>query len=129
MNHGPFIRPVRRYSWWLSQPRYIRYMLREISAAFIGAYILMLIVGLLRLSQGPAAYETFLAAVLSPAGVSFSLITFAFAVYHSVTWFRVTPKAMPFRMGGKAVPPVIIIGAHWLGWTVASLLILYWLAL
>jgi fumarate reductase subunit C len=117
---------MRRYSWWLSQPRYVRYMLREVSAAFIGAYILMLIVGLLRLSQGPAAYESYLTAVLSSVGVAFSVITFVFAVYHSVTWFRVTPKAMPLRMGGKAVPSSIIVGAHWLGWAVASLLILFW---
>lgn len=129
MTRRPYIRPVRRYSWWLSQPRYVRYMLREVSAAFIGAYILVLIVGLLRLSQGPAAYESFLAAVLSPAGVAFSLITFVFAVYHSLTWFGVTPKAMPIRMGGKAVPQAIIVGAHWLGWAVASLLILLWIGL
>jgi fumarate reductase subunit C len=101
-------------------------MLREISSAFFAAYILMLIVGLVRLGQGPAAYESFLAAVRSPAGVAFGLITFAFAVYHSVTWFRVTPKAMPLRFGGKAVPPAIIVAAHWLGWAVASLLILLW---
>ncbi len=129
MTGRPYIRPVRRYSWWLSQPRYIRYMLREISSAFFAAYILVLIVGLLRLSQGPAAYESFLAAVLSPAGVAFSLITFVFAVYHSLTWFGVTPKAMPLRMGGKAVPPAIIVAAHWLGWAIASLLILLWVGL
>ncbi len=129
MIRRPYIRPMSRYSWWLSQPRYVRYMLREVSAAFIGAYILMLIVGLLRLSQGPAVYESFLTAVLSPAGVAFSLIAFVFAVYHSVTWFGVTPKAMPLRVGGKGVPKAIIVGAHWLGWTVASLLILFWVGL
>ena len=126
MTGRPYVRPVRRYTWWLSQPRYVRYMLREISSAFFAAYILMLIVGLLRLGQGPAAYESYLAAVRSPAGVAFSLITFVFAVYHSATWFRVTPKAMPLRIGGKAVPPVMIVAAHWLGWAVASLLILFW---
>jgi len=101
-------------------------MLREVSAVFIGSYTLMLIVGLLRLSQGPAAYESFLNAVQSTAGVTLSLISFIFALYHSVTWFGVTPKAMPLRMGGKAVPPAIIVGAHWLVWAIASLLILLW---
>ncbi len=128
MTRRPYIRPVRRYSWWISQPRYVRYMLREGSAAFIGASILMLIVGLLRLSQGPAAYESFLSAILSYGGVAFSFITFVFALYHSVTWFGMTPKAMPLRMGGKAVPPAIIIGAHWFVWAIASLLILLWVA-
>jgi fumarate reductase subunit C len=43
-----------------------------------------------------------------------------------VTWFRVTPKAMPLWIGGKAVPPMVIVVAHWLGWAVASVLILLW---
>ncbi|MCH7823141.1 MAG: fumarate reductase subunit C [Proteobacteria bacterium] len=128
MTRRPYIRPVRRYSWWLSQPRYVRYMAREVSAIFIGAYIIMLIVGLLRLSQGPAAYGSFLSAILSSAGVAFSFITFVFAVYHSVTWFGVTPKALPLRMGGKAVPPAIIIGTHWFVWAIATRLILLWVA-
>ena len=126
MTGRPYIRPVQRYSWWLSRPRYIRYMLREISSAFFAAYMVLLIVGLLRLGQGPAEYESFLAAVRSPAGIAFSLITFAFAVYHSVTWFRVTPKAMPLWIGGKAVAPTVIVVAHWLGWAVVSVLILLW---
>ena len=126
MIRRPYIRPVRRYSWWLSQPRYIRYMLREGSAIFIGAYIVIVIIGLLRLSQGPVAYASFLVAIQSYAGVAFSFVTFVFALYHSVSWFGVTPKAMPLRMGGKAVPPAIIIGAHWFVWAVASLLILLW---
>lgn len=128
MNGRPYIRPVRRYSWWLSQPRYMRYMLREVSSAFIAAYMLLLIVGLTRLSQGREAYEAFLAEVLSPVGIAFSIVTFVFAVYHSVTWFSVTPKAMPLRLAGKAVAPAIIVGAHWIGWLVASLLILLWVA-
>lgn len=126
MSGRPYVRPARRYSWWLSQPRYIRYMLREISSAFIGAYMLLLIVGLARLGQGREAYEGFLAAVLSPAGITFSVLTFAFAVYHSITWFSVTPKAMPLRLGGKAVAPMIIVGAHWLGWFAVSLIIILW---
>jgi fumarate reductase subunit C len=101
-------------------------MLREASAVFIGAYMLLLIVGLLRLSQGPAAYDSFLNAILSSTGVVLSLITFVFALYHSVTWFAVAPKAMPLRMRGKAVPPAIIIGANWFVWGLASLLILLW---
>jgi len=101
-------------------------MLREFSAAFIGAYVLMLVIGFLRLNQGRAAYESWLAAVSSPAGVLFGLAAFCFAIYHSITWFGVTPKAMPIRYRGRAVRPAVIVGAHWLGWAVVSFLILFW---
>jgi fumarate reductase subunit C len=120
MSRQPYIRELSKTGWWLEQPRYIRYMAREMSALFIGIYGLILIVGLFRLSQGEIAYEAFLATVEGPAGLIFAVVAFIFAVYHTYTWFQVTPKAMPLMFGGKRVPGAIIIAAHWLGFIVVS---------
>jgi fumarate reductase subunit C len=120
MSRRPYIRPVSRAGWWLSQPRYFRYMLRELSSLFIGGYMLILTVGLLRLSQGPAAYEAFLHNWLGPAGVSYAVFTLIFALYHTYTWFQVTPKAMPIVLAGKRVPGFIIVAAHWAGFALVS---------
>ena len=106
--------------WWLKQPRYVRYMMREISALFIGIYVLVLIVGLFQLSEGEAAYEAFLATAEGPVGSTFAVFALAFAIYHSYTWFQVTPKAMPLTLGGKRVPGAIIIAAHWFGLVLVS---------
>ncbi|MFQ5634654.1 MAG: fumarate reductase subunit C [Gammaproteobacteria bacterium] len=121
MSRRPFIREHSKSGWWLAQPRYIRYMMREMSAAFIGIYALVLIAGLHRLSQGRAAYEAFLATAAGPFGVAFAVIAMAFAIYHTYTWFAVTPKAMPLAMGGKRVPGALIIAAHWLGFLIVSI--------
>jgi len=120
MTRRPYIRDLPRTSWWLEQPRYIRYMAREISAAFIGIYVLLLITGLFRLSQGKAAYETFLASAEGPVGLSFAVIAMVFAIYHTYTWFQVTPKAMPLMFAGKRVPGAIIVAAHWFGFVIVS---------
>jgi len=120
MSRRPYIRELSRTGWWLKSPRYIRYMLREMSAAFIGAYVLVLIVGLLRLSQGEAAYQAYLAHATQPAGLVFATFAMLFAVYHTYTWFQVTPKAMPLMFAGKKVPGVIIVAAHWLAFTAVS---------
>jgi len=120
MSRRPYIRETSRTGWWLRQPRYIRYMMREISALFIGAYALVLIVALFELSQGEAAYEAFLAAAKGPAGLTFAVITMVFAIYHTYTWFQVTPKAMPLMFAGKRVAGPIIIAAHWIAFAVAS---------
>ncbi len=120
MSRRPYLREPSKTGWWLEQPRYIRYMAREMSALFIGIYGLILIVGLFRLSQGEIAYEAFLATVEGPAGLIFAIVAFVFAVYHTYTWFQVTPKAMPLMFGGKRVPGAIIIAAHWLGFVVVS---------
>ena len=120
MTRRPYIREVSKTRWWLKQPRYIRYMMREISALFIGVYVLVLIAGLLQLSRGEATYSAYLAAVEGPAGLSFGFIAWLFAIYHSYTWFQVTPKAMPLMVGGNRIPGAIIIAAHWFGFAVAS---------
>ena len=124
MNRGPYIRPVRRFSWWLDRGRYVRYMSRELSCLFIGAWTFMLIVGLFRLWQGQPAFESFIAAIGSPAGILFNLVTFAFALYHTYTWFKVTPKAMPLSLAGKRIPGFYIVGVHWLAWCVAVVLVI-----
>ncbi len=120
MSRRPYVRELSKSSWWLKQPRYVRYMMREMSAAFIGIYVLVLIAGLFQLSRGEAAYKAFLAAAKGPAGLSFAAIAMIFAIYHSYTWFQVTPKALPLTYGGKRLPGVIIVAAHWAGFVVVS---------
>jgi fumarate reductase subunit C len=120
MNRRPYVRELSRSGWWLKQPRYIRYMMREISALFIGIYVLVLIVGLFQLSRGEAAYEAFLASAAGPVGRAFAIVTILFAMYHTFTWFQVTPKAMPLVLAGKRVPGGMIVAAHWFGFVVAS---------
>ncbi len=120
MSRRPYKSELSKTAWWLKRPRYIRYMMREMSAAFIGIYVLVLIAGLFRLSQGEAAYKAFLAATEGPAGLTFAVIAMVFAIYHSYTRFQVTPKAMPLTFGGKRVPGVFIVATHWLGFVLVS---------
>jgi fumarate reductase subunit C len=124
MMRKPYVREVPRMAWVLRHPRYMRYMARELSCLFIGAYTLLLVVGLKRLSEGPAAYEAFLQALASPLGVVFHIVALAFAAYHSITWFKLTPKAMPLLIGERFVPDAVIAGAHYAAWIVVSLAVL-----
>ncbi len=120
MSPKPYIRTVPRYSWWLTQGRYLRYMAREITSLFIGAYTAVLVVGLARLAEGRAAWDAYLEALQSPLGVAFHLVALLFALYHTATWFNVTPKAMPLEVAGRRLPGVAIVGAHYAGWVIVS---------
>lgn len=120
MSRKPYIRPASRYGWWLLQPRYIRYMARELSSAFIGAYTGLITVGLWRLFQGEAEWNSFVAMLQTPLSIGFHLVALAFALYHTTTWFNVTPKAMPMQIGEKRLPGAAIVGAHYFVWVVVS---------
>ena len=120
----PFVRDAR-WEWITRHPRYLRYMTREFSCLFIGAWTLMLVCAIARLSEGPEAWAAFLAGLKSPLIVAFHLVALAFAVYHSVTWFQLTPKALPVQLGEKFLPDGVISGAHFVAWAALSLAILY----
>ncbi|MDS4070658.1 MAG: fumarate reductase subunit C, partial [Candidatus Competibacter sp.] len=104
MSRKPYIREVSKTTWFLSQPRYKRYMAREVTCIFIFAYTFLLIVALKRLSEGPDAFQGFLNALHSPLGVLFNLVVLVATVYHSTSWFNVTPQAMPIQRGEEFVP-------------------------
>jgi fumarate reductase subunit C len=125
MSRRPYRRAVSTTAWWLEQPRYIRYMVREASCIFIGAYTGVIVVGLVRLSQGAAAWDGFIEALQGPMSIAFHLLALGFTLYHTTTWFNVTPKAMPVQIGEVSLPGSIIVGAHYVGWAVVSALILY----
>ena len=120
----PYVRPITS-EWIFRHPRYLRYMVRELSCLFIGAYTLLMVWGLKQLADGPEAWRGFLECLQSPASVVFHVLALAFALYHSVTWFNLTPKALPLQLGEEFVPDGVIAGAHFAGWAGVSLAVLY----
>jgi fumarate reductase subunit C len=102
----------------------MRYMAREVTSIFIGAYTVLMLVGLARLAESRAAYEAFLQALQSPASIALHVLALAFAAYHSITWFNLAPRAMPVRLGATRVPDSVVAGAHYLAWALASVVVL-----
>lgn len=125
MNGKPHVRAVPRFRWFFRQPRYLRYMLREVTCVFIGAYAVFLLVVLQRLAAGRQAYETLLQALASPASAAWHVLVLVFALYHTTSWFNVTPKAMPIQTGEDFVPGAIIVGAHYALWLAVSVALLF----
>lgn len=124
MSRKPYVREVPRFRWFFRHPRYMRYMAREVTCIFIGAYTLLLLVGIIRLAEGQAAYEGFLRALQSPASIVFHVLALGFSIYHTTTWFNVTPKALPIQIGEEFVAGSVISGAHYAGWAILSLAVL-----
>jgi fumarate reductase subunit C len=124
MSRNPHVRQMTS-EWIFRHPRYVRYMLREFSCLFIGGYGLLMVAALGSLAEGPAAWQAFLEALRSPLCIAFHVLALGFASYHSLTWFRLTPKALPVQLGESFVPDSAISGAHYAAWAVLSWLVLY----
>ena len=124
VSRKPYVREMT-FRWIFRHPRYLRYMVREFSCLFIGGYTLLLVWGLKQLAEGPGAWVAFLEWLKSPASIAFHVLALGFAAYHSITWFNLTPKALPLQIGEAFVPDGAISGAHFAAWAALSLAVLY----
>ena len=124
MSRKPFVRPVSRTGWYFKHPRYLRYMSREVTCIFIGAFALLMVCALERLSSGPAAYDAFLAAITGPWSALALVVVLVFAVHNATSWFNVTPKALPVQIGEDFLPGKVIVAAHYGVWVLVSAVVL-----
>jgi fumarate reductase subunit C len=88
-----YVRPVA--GWWRSNPFFLRYMAREVTAIFVAAYALVLLAGVVRLSQGRAAFEEWQDGLQSPLSIAFHVLLLAVFAYHTWSWFSIMPKTLP----------------------------------
>ncbi len=117
---SPYRRPMPR-TWWLRHRVYFLFMVRELTSVFIAAYLVLFLLMLHRLAAGREAYEAYLRFLARPGMLAFHVVALAAALYHSVTWFNVTPMVMPLQVGEKRVPPMLIVGVNYVAWIALSI--------
>jgi len=117
-NRRPYIRSMD--GWWKRDPYFIRYLVMEATSILVAVYALILLVGLLRLSQGEAAYNGWLEALKSPWSLGLHVLILLVFIYHTWSWFKIMPKTLPtfYFRGEKVSQPLIT----WIG-VVASLVL------
>ena len=95
----PYV-PTQPATWWLKNAAYRRYMLREGTSVFVLLYTVSLVCGLAALSRGEAAFSAWVDWQTTPLGLIFNLLTLAALLLHALTWFQLTPRMLPVRLGG-----------------------------
>ncbi len=121
----PYRRPISATTWWLSKPNYVLFMLRELTSVLIAAFLIVYLIQLAQLAQGAEAYTTFVERLASPGWIIFHLLVLIAALYHSITWFNLTPQVIIVRRGEERVPPVVIAGSHYVAWLAVSVVIMW----
>lgn len=112
-------RPMSR-TWWLKNPRYTLFILRESSAVFMVVFVLIYLVQFLRLGSSEASYNAYLDLMDSPLWIAIHVVVLAFAILHSVTWINLMPKGLPEYVMGIKVPPLGLVVGGFAAWVVAS---------
>jgi fumarate reductase subunit C len=128
MNHKAtlrtgYVRPMQ--GWWRRDPFFMNYMLREATAFAVLAYAIVLAVGVVRLAQGEAAWNGWLAAMRSPGSMLLHLVLLLSMVVHAHSWFVIMPKTMPMMFsGGHRVAQETITRIGWTATVVATVVVI-----
>jgi len=113
-------RPRVSTYWWLERWPYLKFVLREGSSIFVAWIVVVTLLGIRALTRGPADYAQFEDWLRSPFLLALNFISFLFVVFHAVTWFNLTPKAMAIRVRGKRLPGVALAAPNYAIWVVIS---------
>ena len=120
----PYVRPMT--GWWKRDPYFMRYMWREATALGVAVYSVILAVGLMRLSQGEAAWNAWVAALKSPLSIALHAVLLVCMVIHAKSWFEIMPKTMPYlHVGGKRVAGSTITRVGW--WVATATTVVLWI--
>lgn len=128
MNHRAtlrrgYVRPMQ--GWWRRDPFFVKYMIREVTALAVLVYAIILMVGVVRLSQGEAAFNGWLAALQTPGSILLHLVLLVSMIVHAKSWFDIMPKTMPLLfMGGHRVEGSTITRTGYIVTIVATVLVL-----
>ena len=122
----------RRYStpmgptWFLGRAGYRRFMAREATAFAMAAFLIYLLFWLRGLGRGYHDYLEIIELTKNPIAVFVLSLIFGAVLYHSFTWFNLTPKIMPMYVAEEKVPDFLAaIFMGYLPWVVVSGIVLW----
>ncbi len=114
-----YIRPMPA-NWWMTKKTFVLFIVRELTCVFVGGYALFLLVLVARRDE-PQAFVDWLN---FPLLIALQIIALPMVLYHSITWFNLTPKVMVVWRGEERVSPLLIAGANYVAWAIISIVIL-----
>ncbi len=110
-------------TWWLKRKPYVLFMIRELTSIFVAGYCVFLLVFIYKLTQGADVYGNFIDVLKSPSSVALHLIALAFVLYHTITWFNLTPKILVLYKGEERISQGLVAGTFYAGWVVVSVIV------
>lgn len=122
MKGKEYIRPMPP-GWWLKKKSYTLFMIRELTAIFVAGYAIFLLTLIYRAMQGMEVFTAFVQGLKSPLSIVLHLLALVMAIYHSVTWFNLTPKVLVVWRGEEQVNPNLIAASHYVAWLLVSVVI------
>ena len=113
-----YIRPMPG-GWWMKKKTYLAFMARELTSLFVYALFLLL------LASRRHDTDLFAALLDNTFLTVMQIVALPMVLYHTITWFNLTPKAMVVWRGEEKVSPFLIAGVNYIAWVVVSVVVVF----
>ena len=117
-----YLRPMPS-TWWLRRKSYFLFMVRDLTCVAVGGYAALLLVLAASAHDQDSFHSVFLWLSTSRWSVALHAIALPLVLYHTITWFDLTSRAVVIWRGEERVSPVLIAGSNYVAWLVVSVLI------
>ncbi|OOF42940.1 fumarate reductase subunit C [Rodentibacter rarus] len=110
-----YVRPMTA-TWWQKLDFYKAYMLREATSIFAVWFCIVLLYGVLCLASNPIPEHgilNFIEFLRHPIVVILNILTLVATLYHTATYFLMTPKVMNIIVKNERLPHHVIRNALW----------------
>jgi len=118
--YARWYRPRISRLWWLRRRSYLVFVLRELSCVFVAWFVVFLLLLARAVAAGEREYQRFLDLSANPWMLALNVVALCFVVFHTITWFALTPQAMVVRLRGRRVPGTWILVLNYLAWAAVS---------
>ena len=119
-----YLRPMPA-TWWLRRKTYFLFMVRELTCLAVGGYAVLLLVLAASAHDRDSFHSVFTWMSESRLSTLLHAIALPMVLYHSVTWFNLTPKVVVVWRGEERLNPLLIVGSNYLAWVIVSILIVW----
>ena len=121
-----YVRPMTA-TWWQKLDFYKAYMVREATSIFAVWFCIVLLYGVLCLASNPVpdlGIVDFIGFLRNPIVVFLNIITLIATLYHTATYFVMTPKVMNIIVKNERLPHHVLRNALWAVTAVVSVIAL-----
>ena len=121
-----YVRPMTA-TWWQKLDFYKAYMVREATSIFAVWFCIVLLYGVLCLASNPVpvlGIVDFIGFLRNPIVVFLNIITLIATLYHTATYFVMTPKVMNIIVKNERLPHHVLRNALWAVTAVVSVVAL-----
>jgi fumarate reductase subunit C len=111
--------------WWTRKKSYLRFILRELTSLAVAFFTIEMIYLFWSLKEGPDVYHEFMELLRSPVLVFLNLVAMAGLLFHSITWFNLSAKAIVVKIGKARIPGKLVASVNYIAWIIISAVIVW----